>query len=514
MLDPARRQLTHVDRGLVDMPARAFDVLVCLVKNPGAPISRRELLDTAWQGTVVDENNLTKAITALRTVLGDELILTVPRQGYQFVVPVETVSQAASVAIQSEARPSEGHSAPSTAKIRWSRWVGAAVALLMLFYAGRSINGYLGQTRVELDAPVTATAENHYQRGLEFSLSNLDRQALELAARAFRQALDVDPEYVSAQIALAATLRQLGELSMEPAEIDRYRLQADAAFARAAEMADDSASGLSLAVGRLLDVKDWAGAEASLNAWLAREPDGHAVLFSYGRFMLRVGRIAEAVDAFERAHAALPDDLATIDMLSLAHNAAGHFDRVIELNAIARQHIGYSRINGAPIFWTLLKLGRTAEARGLFFDPGTLANEYDSDTLLAAVANREPPPELDVFDRMFFLSALYLDRPEDARRELAVISDDPELDSMPDFLNFAMFAAHFDAVEMSLASLDRIETGEAAILDFIWLAHMQKIREQPAFAGIVERLGLAAYWDGSAWPEKCQRLENQRIACD
>lgn len=57
-------------------------------QHPGEMISRQQLLDHAWGDRVVSQGSLNQAISNLRSLLGDdqrrEIILTVPRRGYQF----------------------------------------------------------------------------------------------------------------------------------------------------------------------------------------------------------------------------------------------------------------------------------------------------------------------------------------------------------------------------------------------------------------------------------------------
>jgi adenylate cyclase len=69
---------------------RAVAVLRALLECPGVPVSKDALLEAAWPGLVVEENNLTVQIAALRRVLGEEpgadrWIETLPRRGYRFV---------------------------------------------------------------------------------------------------------------------------------------------------------------------------------------------------------------------------------------------------------------------------------------------------------------------------------------------------------------------------------------------------------------------------------------------
>lgn len=67
----------------VGIGARAFDVLLALVERSHRVVSKSELLDLAWPGVVVEENNLTVQMSALRRVLGHETIVTVTGRGYR-----------------------------------------------------------------------------------------------------------------------------------------------------------------------------------------------------------------------------------------------------------------------------------------------------------------------------------------------------------------------------------------------------------------------------------------------
>ena len=86
-LRPAERRLT--DRGTpVVVGARAFDVLVWLVEHRNALVTKQELLDAVWPGVVVEENNLSVQISALRKILGPASIATVAGRGYRFAIEV------------------------------------------------------------------------------------------------------------------------------------------------------------------------------------------------------------------------------------------------------------------------------------------------------------------------------------------------------------------------------------------------------------------------------------------
>ncbi|KQV83034.1 winged helix-turn-helix domain-containing protein [Rhizobacter sp. Root1221] len=80
---PGERRLA-VRGQVVQIGARAFDLLVALVERSDRVVSKHELLDVVWPKLVVEENNLQVHIHALRKLLGPSAITTVPGRGYRF----------------------------------------------------------------------------------------------------------------------------------------------------------------------------------------------------------------------------------------------------------------------------------------------------------------------------------------------------------------------------------------------------------------------------------------------
>ena len=99
-LDFVRRQLLDPAGAPVALMPKAVETLVYLVLHAGQTVSKDELLRGVWPNTVVEENNLTQNISALRRAFGEKLgehrfIVTIPGQGYRFVAPVGAVGRAA-----------------------------------------------------------------------------------------------------------------------------------------------------------------------------------------------------------------------------------------------------------------------------------------------------------------------------------------------------------------------------------------------------------------------------------
>ncbi len=92
-LDAVKRVLLR-GNALVQLPSRAFDVLLALVERNQRVIDKDELMRLVWGERVVEENNLMRHISTLRKALDEgpndhRYIVTVPGRGYSFVADVE-----------------------------------------------------------------------------------------------------------------------------------------------------------------------------------------------------------------------------------------------------------------------------------------------------------------------------------------------------------------------------------------------------------------------------------------
>jgi len=70
------------------LDSRAFEVLRALLERRERVVPKDELMQLAWPGVVVEENNLTVQVSALRKLLGVGTITTVAGRGYQFTPAV------------------------------------------------------------------------------------------------------------------------------------------------------------------------------------------------------------------------------------------------------------------------------------------------------------------------------------------------------------------------------------------------------------------------------------------
>ena len=75
-LVPALRTLYEAERAL-KLGARALDLLLCLIEFRDRVVGKDELMQRVWPGVVVEENNLTVQISALRKLLGPQAVATI-----------------------------------------------------------------------------------------------------------------------------------------------------------------------------------------------------------------------------------------------------------------------------------------------------------------------------------------------------------------------------------------------------------------------------------------------------
>ena len=125
-LSRSRRALSRNGQPVALLP-KTFEVLSCLVSNPGRVVAKEEILKTVWPESFVEENNLTQHISLLRKALADRAsyIVTIPGRGYQFTAEV-TVEMAPDDAAQKpDAAAGHGTAQASAANVGFGNKVNA-----------------------------------------------------------------------------------------------------------------------------------------------------------------------------------------------------------------------------------------------------------------------------------------------------------------------------------------------------------------------------------------------------
>ncbi len=139
-LDALKRRLTKGDGDFVQLPPKAFDTLLYLVRNPGKVVEKEELMSVIWADTIVEENNLNQSISAIRRALGERpddhrFVVTIPGRGYKFVAAIREVPDGGAHSLKDRPLPSKAESTPGVESRPGSRaWI-AGLALLAVVAA-------------------------------------------------------------------------------------------------------------------------------------------------------------------------------------------------------------------------------------------------------------------------------------------------------------------------------------------------------------------------------------------
>ena len=94
-VDPRERQLIR-NGEVVPLRPKVFDILLLLVQNSGHVLTKDDVMRQVWSNTAVEEGNISRTISTLRTVLGEgpsehRYIETIPWRGYRFIANVREV---------------------------------------------------------------------------------------------------------------------------------------------------------------------------------------------------------------------------------------------------------------------------------------------------------------------------------------------------------------------------------------------------------------------------------------
>jgi DNA-binding winged helix-turn-helix (wHTH) protein len=91
-LDSKQQRLSYQDKE-VEIEPKLFELLLLFVNQPNTIISRQDILDDLWAGSLVTDNAINKLVANLRKVLADgaknpHYIQTVPKRGYRLICEV------------------------------------------------------------------------------------------------------------------------------------------------------------------------------------------------------------------------------------------------------------------------------------------------------------------------------------------------------------------------------------------------------------------------------------------
>jgi DNA-binding winged helix-turn-helix (wHTH) protein len=515
-LDAGRRRLETTDGRAVPLAAKAFDALVYLVDHPGEPVSRKALLEALWPNTVVEENNLSQTISALRKALGPGYIVTLPGRGYQLVAEPARADSTKKRRAPPRAPPAPlPPSGVPPAGLRPSgtlaAWIhgGAAGAALMLsallaawvVFAVRGAPATDEAARSpQQPAAFSAGAEPQLDPSLEDPLRQRgmtsDVQAYELyltaqdlarrsdflaATRQLALALGRDPHFARAWAAKAQH-HALARALVPFHEAGEHVEQAIHAAERALEL-EPSLPEAYLVLGMLamddgdwLQTARWYEQALALGLPLAKIPEYSVLQLSLGDFDNACKTLVTHLDED-------PDNQAARAFLIAALELSGNTAAAKEVYAAGEAlHANWL---GRTIE-VLLRMGRgdseLPQPYGVGL-PNTSPQLYE-----AMLAHRENRRAALAEWQRFYRDEAYA---TPAAR-----------------VHLAAWAAYLGAPRLALNAMeDSVEEFKLNVW-YLWLPLFEETRRQPGFEALIERLGLAEYWRHRGWPHLCRPLRD------
>jgi DNA-binding winged helix-turn-helix (wHTH) protein/Tfp pilus assembly protein PilF len=312
----------------VHLRPQAFAVLRVLLENRGQLVTKNQLHDTVWEGSVVTDDSLAHCVADIRRAFGEcgfKLIRTVPRRGYVFDHPV----------IREMADPVE--SKPDRRPRLYHQGAGAAILVAAALLGFGARQGGIPETEAGNDPqseavllPISSStadvgAHNDHAKGLFFFKRRAEGD-LTLAEKHFKAALERDASFAGAWIGLAGVYSvRLGQGDMSPDEALPL-------------LGDATRHAIALAPG---------SAEAHIRR----------ATYHRGNGEMRLAR-----EHIEKAVALEPEDVLVLGRLAghLAHR--GRLDEAIEMQYRAVRRDPTSALQYHNLIWYLLAAGRTAEA--------------------------------------------------------------------------------------------------------------------------------------------------------
>ena len=288
-LDVAERRVErHDGRACSALPEKAFQTLVYLVRNGGKLVTKEELFSAIWPDTVVEENNLGKAIHAIRSFLGEhpgdpKYIETVPKHGYRFVAEVTRLS------------------------------VG---------------NGAYGVPASVGRLPIQSPAYDLYLRG-KVKADSENLEDTEAAIKVLEAAVAIDPELAGAHAQLARAYNTLAFKFSSNSEAKLYQENAEIAILKALALDPDLAEG-HFARGLILwtNTKGFPHEQAiqSYKRSLAIDPNSDEAHHQLSMVYSHIGLLDEAHQSIRRALEINPNNTMARFRVGVYYAYQGNFD--------------------------------------------------------------------------------------------------------------------------------------------------------------------------------------------
>lgn len=298
----------------VEMPAKVFEILRCLVSRRDRLVSKEALVEDVWDGFPIGDNNIAQHMHLVRLALNDlskphRYITTVHGRGYRFAGEIRKVESPDPPAPLAANLVPESLATELASNGAFFAKIGTPAALeSCLHLCRKALDLYPAFADAHAEMALAALLKAAY-------LFAVPMQQYDVARRHAMEALRIDPQCARAHLAIAA-LAILDERTPDAAEL---HLKA------AAVMAPDLPEIAVLRIVALTAKHDYDGARQTAQQALGRHPASSAIA-SYAAFAAyHAGDVEGASGTLERLLVFRPGAPLATFLLGLCRISQGRY---------------------------------------------------------------------------------------------------------------------------------------------------------------------------------------------
>jgi DNA-binding winged helix-turn-helix (wHTH) protein len=455
----------------VRIEPKVMGVLVCLARHAPETVTRDEIFDEVWAGTIVQDEALSRNVSLLRSHFGDDAaagqyIQTIPRVGYRLLAEVKP--------LKSEKDNSRVYAV--------SIAVAIALAGILIWV---SVAGPEGDP-----TPANADVEEalHNTRLISHLLmlgdADMLKRKLQQSIQSFERALESDPTRIEARLGLAKAHALLPSYDVKADPVWMYakaRAELQAVVETGADPERTYATEAFIHLRRM----EWIKAEERFTQAIEYDPNDAHLRQWYSQFLSRVGLINKSIEQAQISLTLDPHSPVSNHRLGTSYTWAGRSELANEQFSLARKE------GIAPYTYK---------------EPEILlhmrAGEYEVMTSLLGAVQESQSQQVDWVPLL--IDALKNPTPESKRKCLDAI----EAAWRKKQLRATFYVGVpilLDEPKSTLAILNELLVDDSLVdvVEGMFIPEMRTTRAEPRFFTLVQELGLDEYWAAYGLPDVC-----------
>ena len=479
---PSTRQVERGDHWETLEP-RVMQLAVALARAEGRIVTRDELVDWCWDGRIVGEDAINRAISRLRQVAaevgeGTFGVETITKVGYRLVSNTSVPPP-----------PAPDLARPARAETSRRTWLIAATAATATAVAAGLLWQRPWRHQPDPEAVELVRLGDLAQRA---SRPDQTRQSVTYFERAVR----IDPNYADAWGMLALSYTH-GLEGFSEAQLAGVPGRIRSAAARALDLDPDQPDA-QLALACITPYfRNWARMEPELRRIHDRHPDHWLVNGRLAILYYQVGRLIDGARLHQSVIARDPMIPGPYAFAAMALSSAG---RIQDADALLKD--ASDRWPANPFIWWaryehLLFSGRPGSAAALVLDPEARPSglkEADAQPYLILARAAERGQSADIDESIRFALRV-------ANEDVRAIPDAAQILAMFGRLDvlFSSFERYF-LNRGSFGTSSPIGPATRRYTDFLFSMPMAAARADPRYEELTRLIGLDDYWRGAGVP--------------